>query len=108
MDTALQTVSQNKKIATSFWIPKEMTVTHSSESNPSQHARTIVQEVNTIPFHATYPYKMLVIAVRSFGIIGGGAVLFGASAIVGQTILGILPALGEVQQFVFGIILKLF
>ena len=49
---------------------------------------------------------MLVIAVRSFGIIGGGAFLFGASAIVGQTILGILPAIGEVQQFVFGIILK--
>ena len=40
---------------------------------------------------------MLVIAVRSFGIIGGGAVLFGASAIVGQAIL---PAIGEVQQFI--------
>ena len=43
---------------------------------------------------------MFVIAVRSFGIIGGGAVLFGASAIVGQTIL---PALGEV---LFCIILR--
>ena len=34
-------------------------------------------------------------AVRSFGIIGGGAVLFGASAIAGQAIIN---GLGEIQK----------
>ena len=40
---------------------------------------------------------MIVFAVRSFGIIGGGAVLFGASAIAGQAILG---TLGEIQNII--------
>ena len=38
---------------------------------------------------------MLVFAVRSFGIIGGGAVLFAATGIAGQAILG---GLGEIQK----------
>ena len=38
---------------------------------------------------------MIVFAVRSFGIIGGGAVLFGASALAGQAILG---GIGEIQK----------
>ena len=40
---------------------------------------------------------MFVITVRSFGIIGAGAVLFGAGAIVGQQILTVA---GEVQHII--------
>ena len=40
---------------------------------------------------------MLLITVRSFGIIGAGAVLFGAGAIVGQQILTVA---GEVQHII--------
>ena len=48
------------------------------------------------PNYLMYPsLKILVFAVRSFGIIGGGAVLFGASAIAGQAIIN---GLGEIQK----------
>ena len=39
----------------------------------------------------------MLFAVRSFGIIGAGAVLFGAGAIVGQQILTVA---GEVHQII--------
>ena len=70
---------------------------HSIQFSLSQPARTIVQEVMYLqPNYIMYPsLKILVFAVRSFGIIGGGAVLFGASAIAGQAIIN---GLGEIQK----------
>ena len=50
------------------------------------------------PNYLMYPsFKIPIFAVRSFGIIGGGAVLFGASAIAGQAILG---TLGEIENII--------
>ena len=56
-----------------------------------QLARQIAQEVNIcVIFNGEASY--LLKSVRGFGIIGGGAVLFSASALAGQ--IG-LPLLGE-------------
>ena len=56
-----------------------------------QLARQIALEVNIcVMFDGDASYLLKL--VRGFGIIGGGAVLFSASALAGQTIL---PLLGE-------------
>ena len=62
-----------------------------------QLARQTALEVNICAMFNGDASNIL-ISVRGFGIIGGGAVLFSASALAGQTIL---PLLGEKLNMYF-------
>ena len=52
-------------------------------------ARATVQGVGSIPF---LKFNIRFLAVKGFGVVGGGAVLFAASALAGSAFL---PLLGE-------------
>ena len=73
------------KTVSEFLIQTMTTVLISSDSLPSPPARMTALEVSMLQMrNSTFLF-----AVRSYGIIGGGAVLFAGSAFAGQTILGL-------------------
>ena len=81
--------------ATSDFLIQILSVLLSFEYNLSPPANLTAPEVKSLPSTNSKVQNILCVlfAVRSFGIVGGGTVLFGASAIVATQTL--LPIIGE-------------